>query len=335
MAGTGNSGFGGDGGPAIAARLAEPRGLALTPSGDIVVVDTNNNRLRLIGAPSGPGGPGPGPVTPSAELSGRVVDRAERASAAASVEIRDAGGEPITSVRPDVAGAFSVGLDDGNYSVAAQSAIGCSPLRSEAVPVSVRGGVANPPSATLRLENADGGPVPFDPVTVKVERRGTDRVNALLETPAGDVRLSFEGLTQSGSVTAACRPGEWQAGRHALLDTGVSLTGTGLAFTAVTVCLPYTSAPTAARFGDRNVDESLDMVQICAGVALPTGRDSTAQVVCGRSTSLTDVAVGVIDSGDTLTPSLTPGPDQATGWWPAMAGSSPSGTPFSSAPPAP
>jgi sugar lactone lactonase YvrE len=295
VAGTGRSGFGGDGGPAIAARLAEPRGLTLTPSGDIVILDTNNNRVRLMGAPSGSGGPAPGPLPPTAELHGRVLDRADRAAAAASVEILDSNGEPVTGVRPDVSGAFSVGLDDGVYSVAARSAIGCSPLQSQAVPVSVLDGVADPSSATLRLETADEHPVAFDPVTVKVERSADNRATTVVETPAGDVRLSFEGLTQNGSVTAGCRAGGWEAGQHDLLDTGVSLTASGLQFSAVTVCLPYTPAQAAARFGNLDVDENLDVVQVPAGVALPTARDPQAQVVCGRSNSLTDVTVGFLN----------------------------------------
>jgi hypothetical protein len=306
VAGTGMSGFGGDGGPATAARLAEPRGLALTPSGDIVILDTNNNRVRLMGAPSGSGGPDPGPLPPTAELHGRVLDRADRSTAAASVEILDSGGEPVTSVRPDAGGVFSVGLDDGDYSVAAHSAIGCSPLHSPAVPVSVRDGVADPTTTTLRLVTADDHPVAFDPVTVKVERNGDNRATTLEESSAGDVRLSFEGVTQNGSVTVACRAGGWEAGQHDLIDTGVSLTASGLQFAAVTVCLPYTPAQAAARFGNLDVESELDVVQVPAGVALPTARDASAQVVCGRSNSLTDVAVGFVNH--TGVTSSTPAP---------------------------
>ncbi len=291
IAGTGKSGFGGDGGPAAAARLAEPRGIALTPTGDIVILDTNNNRLRLMGAPSGSGGPAPGPLPPTAELSGRVLDRAGRAAADASVDILDTSGDPVTSVHSDGSGVFSVGLDDGSYAVAARSELGCSPLRSTALPVSVRNGVANPSSATLRLDSAADRPVAFDPVTVNVEGEG-GAAEVLIETPAGDVTLRFEGLSRNGSVTAACRQGDWEAGEHHLLDTGVSLTANGLAFSAVTVCLPWSPAQAAARFGDLDVASGLDVVQVPAGVALPTSRDADSHVVCGRSTSLTDVAVG-------------------------------------------
>jgi hypothetical protein len=307
IAGTGKSGFGGDGGPAIAARLAEPRGIALTPTGDIVILDTNNNRLRLMGAPSGSGGPGPGPVPPTAELSGRVLDHAGRAAADASVDILDTHGDPVTSVHSDVSGVFSVGLDDGSYAVAARSELGCSPLRSTAVPVSVRDGVADPSSATLRLDSAADRPVAFDPVTVNVVGQG-GTAEVLIETPAGDVTLRFEGLSRNGSVTAACHQGDWEAGEHHLLDTGVSLAANGLAFSAVTVCLPWSPAQAAARLGDLDVASDLDVVQVPAGVSLPTTRDADARVVCGRSTSLTDVAVGFLNPGVTSSSPAASGP---------------------------
>jgi streptogramin lyase len=48
VAGTGASTYGGDGGPATAAKIAEPRGVAVTGEGDVIVIDTGNNRLRRI-----------------------------------------------------------------------------------------------------------------------------------------------------------------------------------------------------------------------------------------------------------------------------------------------
>jgi len=48
IAGTGTLGFSGDGGPATAAQLDEPKALALLPDGSILVADSSNDRLRIV-----------------------------------------------------------------------------------------------------------------------------------------------------------------------------------------------------------------------------------------------------------------------------------------------
>jgi sugar lactone lactonase YvrE len=48
VAGTGATGFGGDGGPATAARFDGPRALALDGAGNLYVADDNNDRVRRI-----------------------------------------------------------------------------------------------------------------------------------------------------------------------------------------------------------------------------------------------------------------------------------------------
>lgn len=48
IAGTGVAGDVGDGGPAVSAELRQPRDTAVAPDGSIAVVDTRNNRIRLI-----------------------------------------------------------------------------------------------------------------------------------------------------------------------------------------------------------------------------------------------------------------------------------------------
>jgi hypothetical protein len=53
VAGTGARGFGGDGGPAVAARLDSPRGVAVAAGGDLYVGDRGNNRIRRVSAATG------------------------------------------------------------------------------------------------------------------------------------------------------------------------------------------------------------------------------------------------------------------------------------------
>src|SRR6266567_6063406 len=50
FAGTGASGFSGDGGPAVDARLSGPTGIARGPDEALYICDTGNHRLRKVTA---------------------------------------------------------------------------------------------------------------------------------------------------------------------------------------------------------------------------------------------------------------------------------------------
>jgi sugar lactone lactonase YvrE len=53
IAGTGKSGFKGNGGPAKAAELAGPKGLAIAPDGSVFIADTESDSIRVIDPRSG------------------------------------------------------------------------------------------------------------------------------------------------------------------------------------------------------------------------------------------------------------------------------------------
>ncbi len=53
VAGTGVAGFSGDGGPAIAAQINKPQGIAINAAGDLFIVDRNNNRIRMVSGTTG------------------------------------------------------------------------------------------------------------------------------------------------------------------------------------------------------------------------------------------------------------------------------------------
>ena len=53
VAGTGTAGYAGDGGPASAAELRAPQGVAVDAAGGLVIGDTGNNRVRVVAAKTG------------------------------------------------------------------------------------------------------------------------------------------------------------------------------------------------------------------------------------------------------------------------------------------
>jgi trimeric autotransporter adhesin len=53
IAGTGTAGFSGDGGPASAAELNFPERLIVDGTGNLVIADTSNNRIRVAAASTG------------------------------------------------------------------------------------------------------------------------------------------------------------------------------------------------------------------------------------------------------------------------------------------
>lgn len=67
VAGTGERGFGGDGGAAQEALLDRPYGVEVAPNGTLYIADTHNHRVRRVAAESGPPPPTPVP-TPTPEI---------------------------------------------------------------------------------------------------------------------------------------------------------------------------------------------------------------------------------------------------------------------------
>jgi uncharacterized protein (TIGR03437 family) len=70
IVGDGNSGFRGDGGPADAASLRTPRGVALDPDGNIYIADTDNLRIRRVLTAPPSFGVSPASLTFSASAGG-------------------------------------------------------------------------------------------------------------------------------------------------------------------------------------------------------------------------------------------------------------------------
>jgi hypothetical protein len=132
FAGTGTAGFSGDGGPATAAELDRPYGVAVDGAGRVHIADHNNHRIRTVGpdgtidtfAGTGEAGyAGDGAAARSARLSGPHAVAVDRTGA---VHIADAGNHRVRRVAPDgtistVAGTGQDGFGgDGGPAEAAQ-----------------------------------------------------------------------------------------------------------------------------------------------------------------------------------------------------------------------
>ena len=115
IAGTGSAGFSGDSGPATAAQLAHPLGIAVTDSGYIYIADFNNNRIRkinlsgIISTAAGTGSAGysgdGGPAT-AAQLNGPISISFDRS---ADASISDHNNSVVRHLLLNYAPAFTNG----------------------------------------------------------------------------------------------------------------------------------------------------------------------------------------------------------------------------------
>src|SRR5581483_2200445 len=111
FAGSGAAGSAGDGGPAIAARLLTPRGVAIDATGAALVADTGNNRIRRVDPSTGiistiagvgtAGFTGDGGLATAAQLSGPTSIAVDGAG---TIYFCDTGNDAVRSI--DMQGAI-------------------------------------------------------------------------------------------------------------------------------------------------------------------------------------------------------------------------------------
>jgi len=138
----GGSGFGGDGGPPVDAGMSSPSGVLAPSTGQVLILDTGNNRLRMAAiTPSPPQSLTATPTSDSVALTWQapataggspVTGYAVYRAAHASTE--DLGGPPLATVTgTSFTDTTAVNGSTYFYEVTAETAFGPSPASNEAV----------------------------------------------------------------------------------------------------------------------------------------------------------------------------------------------------------
>ena len=178
VAGTGPAGFGGDGGPAAAAQLNGPGGLAVDAAGDLFIADGGNGRVREVAASTGvittvagtgaAGFGGDGGPAAAAQLNGPgglAVD------AAGDLFIADVGNYRLREVT-GTTGVISTIAGNGSYGDGGDGG------PATAATIGLFGGLAADPAGNVYLSN-------------HLRIRRVDRTTDIITTFAGNGARSF------------------------------------------------------------------------------------------------------------------------------------------------
>ena len=159
IAGTGESGFSGDGGPAVEAELRHPRGVAVDSAGNVYIADTDNVRIRKVDSTgtittiagtgesgfSGDGGP--------AIQAALNYPRGVAVDGAGNVYIADIGNHRIRKV--DSAGVISTVAGSGSFVGDGGPATAARLNRPSGVAVDSAGNVYIADSWNVRIRKVD------------------------------------------------------------------------------------------------------------------------------------------------------------------------------------
>src|SRR5829696_5789823 len=173
VAGTGSAGFSGDGGPATAATLRQPNGLALDTAGNLFVSDSGNSRVRKVATN--------GVITTVAGNGTPAVPGGMAVDAAGNLFVADVDDNRVRKVAPNGVVTIVAGTGSAGFSGDGGPATAASLMSPEDVALDAAG----------NLFVADTG-------NSRVRRIGT---NGVITTVAGNGVAGFS--RDGGSATSA------------------------------------------------------------------------------------------------------------------------------------
>jgi len=201
VAGNGVEGFSGDNGPATAASIDSPNGLALDAAGNLYLADTHNGRVREVNAATGT-------IATVAGAHDLALPRGLSLDAAGNILVADSANHRILRISPT--GALTTVAGDGTQTFAGDGgpATAASLNSPRAVAVSPFGLVTLADSGNQRVRQVDALPAPGPDIhTVPWVGTGAPTTLALSGASvdvygSGSVMASISGSTgATGAVT--------------------------------------------------------------------------------------------------------------------------------------
>ena len=205
VAGDGIEGFAGDNGPATAASIDSPSGLALDAAGDLYLADTHNGRVREVNAATGT-------IATVAGAQGLALPRGLALDAAGNILVADSANHRILRISPT--GALTTVAGDGTQAFAGDGgpATAASLDSPRAVAVSPAGLPTLADTGNQRVRQVDALPAPGPDIHTVPWVDSSLSTTLALSGPSVDVY-------GSGSVMASVSAGTRATGTVTLSDT--------------------------------------------------------------------------------------------------------------------